>query len=246
MGRGQNGRVEDAKEFLDLKLDHLFAIGGNRCVFEHPLDPALCVKVNRKDRSPEFKWRKAVWWKRLRALDSFDENLEEERVLSTLQSRAPQLSGRLFPSCHGQVRTPYGDGLVLTLFRDQDGGISSSLERAVLENTPGVDEAVDCFAKRWIDAAIPSRQLLLHNLVLRKGCKAQELCIVDGLGSGHLLDFGQFSEEMGRKRASRLVTKLRERILAIESRRNDWSPSMKDRLQPLSEEFRRRALGLPS
>ncbi len=235
---------------IDLGLDDFFAAGGNRCCFTVPGQPGLCVKVNRVDRSPAFKKAKAPFYKRLRNLNAFDENQEECRVLAALEQFAPNAAGRLFPKCHSWVHTPYGPGLLLTLFRNADGNVSDTVEMEMVRNgiSAKLNEAVDLFKKEWRDVAIPSRQLLLHNIVINKEKDHWCLAVVDGLGSGEAFPLGKLLPGVRRKQIERRLKQFDKRLEDFESLcakglavDKGW---VRQRTEPLDHAFKVKALGL--
>jgi len=233
-----------------LDLDDFFAAGGNRCCFTYPGKPELCIKVNRVDRSPAFKKAKAPFYKKIRSLDAFDENREESKVLSELEKIEPSQAGELFPQCYGWVETPFGRGLSLTMFRDKDGEISGTLEMELLENgaSPQLNDAIERFKQKWREIAVPSRQLLLHNIIIRKDADHWRLAVIDGLGSGESVPLSKWFPKVRRKQIERRLVQLDQRLkdfqeiceqgVAIDK---GW---VRQRTQPLDCAFKLQALGL--
>ncbi len=242
--------AQDSMQTIDLSLDDFFAAGGNRCCFTVPEKTNLCVKVNRVDRSPAFKKAKAPIYKRLRSLDAFDENQEEYRVLGALETFAPEAAGRLIPKCHGWVNTPFGSGLLLTLFRNADGNVSDTVEMEMVRNgvTAELKRAVALFKEEWREVAVPSRQLLLHNIVINKDKNHWRLAVIDGLGSGEALPLGKLLPSMRRRQIERRLDQFDKRLedfnnlcakgLAVDK---GW---VRQRTEPLDNAFKLKALGL--
>ena len=87
-----------------------FARGGNRLCYIHPEHADRCIKVRRPDRSLAWRRAKKRFPKNLRPLSAFDDNLDEYRVMTQLQSHYPP---RLFDHvsrCYGMVETDMGPG----------------------------------------------------------------------------------------------------------------------------------------
>ncbi len=233
-----------------LSLDHFFAAGGNRCCFEHPDDLALCVKVNRKDRSPEVKKANAVFYKRIRPLSAFDENLEEKGVMDLLKKQFPEAVDRLIPRCYGWVETPYGRGLVLSMYRNMDGDISSSLEAELFKGgmTGELQAAIDAFVNEWRCAKIPSRQLLLHNIVVVRSLEGCRLVVIDGLGYGEVFRISQFFPALEERRVEKKLQTFLERVndfcKRCESQDENTQKWASHRADPMSVTFKKKCLGI--
>ena len=62
-----------------------FAAGGNRWCYVDPADVDRCIKVRRPDFSIEERRRSKGFPKNLKPLSSFDDNLDEFRVMRSLE-----------------------------------------------------------------------------------------------------------------------------------------------------------------
>lgn len=62
---------------IELNDSLLFAKGGRRICFVHPDDQYKCVKILSPNGNPVKRRKKAVWYKKLRPLSLFDDNLRE-------------------------------------------------------------------------------------------------------------------------------------------------------------------------
>ena len=88
---------------LQLSALEPFARGGNRLCFVHPQHPDRCIKVRRPDR-PLTKLRAQKRFpKNLRPLSSFDDNLEEFRVMKRLHDHYGDEIFTLVSRCFGFV-----------------------------------------------------------------------------------------------------------------------------------------------
>lgn len=197
--------------------DNAFAGGDSRLCFVDPLDPAWCIKVLRPDRTPARKRREQSWLKRLKPLQRFDDNLQELRVYRRLEHSIGQAAYRLVPRIDGMISTNLGPGLRSELIRDDDGSISVTLQAYLARN--GLDEhlqaALAAFNRAWQALGMPSRRLLLHNIVVQQRAgRPVRLVVVDSLGWADLLPAGYWVAPWARHRAGR---KLRYLAALIEA-----------------------------
>ena len=124
----------------------------------------------------------------------------------------------MIPQCYGFVDTDLGTGLCVEMIRDDDGAISMSLKQYLWsfgrDNT--LEALLQQFAKHWQQMGMPSRNLLLHNIVVQqKKGKPYRLVVVDGLGWPDLLPLGYFSKVFARHKAGRRVLKLEQAIAVL-------------------------------
>ena len=167
-----------------------FAVGGNRYCFEHPEDARRCVKVLRPGCGAAEKRERAPVWKRLRPESAFDENLREWRAYRRIRRDIGDEAWRHLPRCHGLVGTDIGGGvgIVTDLVRNADGTISGSLKIRLRAagNDPHFRLAVERFSRFLRDTGLPTRDLLLHNLVAREETRSGNgpfsIIMVDGFG----------------------------------------------------------------
>ncbi len=204
-----------ASQPLPLKTLQPFASGGNRLCYVHPDDPALCIKVRRPDFSLEQRRAKKGFPKTLLPLSHFDDNREEFGVMTALDRSFGEPLYRHVSRCHGFVATDMGDGLVSELIRNGDGTIAETLKKHIWDH--GFDDtcrrAVKQFCDHWRALAIPSRDLLLHNIVVQQcGDAIQRLVVIDGLGSAGPIPFQWLPRALRRGKAERKVANLYQRI----------------------------------
>ena len=206
-----------------LKNQQPFAQGGNRLCFVHPDQPERVIKVRRPDVSLEHKRKKKGFPKNLRPLSSFDDNVEELQVMESLDQLVGAQLYQCVARCYGFKDTDMGPGLVSDLIRDDGHNISHTLKQYIWDN--GFDEpcqnAVDQFAESWVQLAIPSRDLLLHNIVVQRNHDGaiQRLVVIDGLGSPNILPVSLLPMSLRRNKARRKIENMRSRISRLESER---------------------------
>lgn len=210
---------------MTLQLSDLepFARGGNRLCFVHPLHADRCVKVRRPDRPLEQLRSQKGFPKNLKPLSSFDDNLEEFQVMEKLRNRYGDPIFKLVSQCYGFEETDLGRGITSELIRDSNGPISHTLKQYLWDHgyTTPCQRVVETFCQQWIALAVPSRDLILHNIVVQ--CdelgNPLRLVIIDGLGTPNLLPDWLQPLAYRRKKARRKVLNLQQRIEELLSQR---------------------------
>ena len=201
---------------LELRNQNPFARGGNRLCFIHPQQTGRVIKVRRPDVSLEFKRSKKTFPKNLRPLSSFDDNAEELKVMESLSKLIGPELYQCVSQCYGFLETDMGPGLVSELIRDRDQKVSHTLKQYIWEH--GYDEncqkAVAEFTRLWIKLGIPSRDLLLHNIVAQRDIDGtiMRLVVIDGLGSPNLIPPSLLPTAYRQKKAARKISNMNERI----------------------------------
>ncbi len=208
---------------LQLSALEPFARGGNRLCFVHPQHPDRCIKVRRPDR-PLTKLRAQKRFpKNLRPLSSFDDNLEEFRVMKRLHDHYGDAIFTLVSRCFGFEDTDLGRGITSELIRDADGPISHTLKQYLWDHgyTEQCQQVVNRFSRLWLELAVPSRDLILHNLVVQRDSNGnlQRLVIIDGLGAPNMLPDWLQPLSYRRRKAQRKIQNLQERIEELLSQR---------------------------
>lgn len=201
---------------LTLANAQAFAQGGNRLCFVHPEHADRCIKVRRPDFTLEDLRRKKGFPKSLLPLHCFDDNREEFEVISGLAKQHGEPVFELISRCYGFEDTDLGPGLVLELVRDADGQISQTLKAQIwLEGyPPDCQAAVERFCRHWRALQIPSRDLLLHNLLVQKDRegRVQRIVAIDGLGSPNLIPFNRLPAPLRTAKVARKLANLQQRI----------------------------------
>ncbi|MAR90275.1 MAG: hypothetical protein CML06_05250 [Pseudomonadales bacterium] len=199
-----------------LKDQKPFAQGGNRLCFVQPTQPDRCIKVRRPDFSLEALRASKGFPKNLRPLASFDDNLEERRVMGQLDRRLGADIYAHVSHCYGMVDTDLGPGLVSELIRDSAGPIALSLKQMLWERglTDDLQQALDDFCSFWERSCIPSRQLLPHNIVAPRDQQGnvQRLVVIDGLGESTLLPLHWLPTRWQQRRCRNKTGQLRARV----------------------------------
>lgn len=167
-----------------------FSKGGNRFCYVSPLDPSICLKVDQPHRSPNLRRERKSFLARLRPIRYFDENAQEAIALAELHKLVAGGKHPHLPRTFGLVETDLGWAHATDLVRDEDGRISQTLEMHL--NSQGLSEeavrAIREFKKAWLRTAPVTRELLPHNLLLRRGERESRLILIDGFGRKSLAD----------------------------------------------------------
>lgn len=199
-----------------LSTEAPFARGGNRLCFVHPDFPDRVIKVRRPDFSLSALRQKKGFPKNLKPLSAFDDNIEEFRVMQDLHKRIGNSLYEHAARCYGFEITDMGKGLVSDLIRDENGKISYSLKQYLWEkgHTDSFDSAIRTFCCFWEEMAIPSRDLLLHNIVAQcnSAGEVKRLVVIDGLGNPTLIPHFLLPLSIRRVRAKRKTKDLSERL----------------------------------
>ncbi|MEM6708385.1 MAG: YrbL family protein [Pseudomonadota bacterium] len=206
--------MTDPTPRLLLTQETPFASGGNRLCFVHPQDPSICVKVAHPDVSLAEKRKRKGLKGKLKPAVAFDENRSEQRTLETLIKQIGPALHHHVPAYHGMIDTDLGLGIQVGLVRCTDGTIARTLKQRVWEDgvVPALSTALETFAAYWIQHRIPSRALLLHNLVVEERPTGLHLWVIDGLGSSDLLPLSRWSPRLAQRKAQRKIADLYERI----------------------------------
>lgn len=200
-----------------------FANGGNRLCFIHPHDRALCIKVARPNFSPAEKRSRKRFPKNLKPLSSFDDSQIEHDVLASIHNKLGDKVWTLIPRTYGMIETDLGHGIVTNLVTDADGKISLTLLQYLWEQglTPEIQHSLQDFYQQWQSLVVPSRDLLLHNIVVRQsiaehsGEKQCSPIVIDGLGWSDMIPLAKISKTLAYKKAGRKIKNMQERIISL-------------------------------
>lgn len=212
-----------------------FARGGNRLCFVHPDDPNRCIKVQRPDFTLEERRRRKGFPKNLKPLTSFDDNLQEFGEMQSLDRLYREPLYQHVSRCFGFVDTDMGPGLVSELIRDDCGNISHTLKEYIWEHghDDNCRQAVTSFAEHWLQLAVPSRDLLLHNLVAQRAADGtiKRLVIIDGIGNPSWIPIWMWPRIFRVQKARRKLLNLQQRIqILLGQRGQDKFPGYHGRL----------------
>jgi hypothetical protein len=171
--------------------------------------------VRRPDFTLEDRRRKKGFPKNLRPLSSFNDNLEEFREMEKLKQHYDERAFSHISRCYGFVETDMGMGLVSELIRNADGRVSITLKQYLWDHglTGEIEIVIENLIAFWVAELIPSRDLLLHNIVVQMdGEGPARLVVIDGLGARGILPFQLMPGGYRVRRVERRIDNFRERI----------------------------------
>lgn len=201
---------------IKLKGLEPFARGGNRLCFVDPSDPNRCIKVRRPEFTLEDLRKRKGFPHTMFPAAWLDESIKEHRILDRCQRRLGDKLNKVVAKHYGFVGTDMGQGLCSELIRNADGRISISVMEYVWENgkTDSLMSAVKQFENIWPALLIPSRDLLLHNVVAQTDHSHQivRLVVIDGLGYSGMIPFGLLPRTYKEQRAVRKINRFRTLI----------------------------------
>ena len=213
-------------------LDAAFSSGGNRLCFVDPKDPLRCIKIARPERTPEIKRAAKSFPSNMRPLSYFDENVSDMSVYEHIDTTIGNDAYKLMPKCYGYVETDLGTGLAFEMIKDTDGQISITLKQYVWQNgiTKTLEHALKEFLELWQMLGMPSRNLLLHNIVVQqdisdRGSIIQRLVVIDGLGWPDIVPLAYYIRPLARYKARRKAARVRDAIGKLLNKKavgGDW------------------------
>lgn len=204
---------------LVLKPLKPFAQGGNRLCYVHPDFADRCIKVRRPDFTLEDRRRKKGFPKNLKPLSSFDDNLEEFRVMQQFQQDYDEGLFDHISRCYGFEDSDMGKGLTSELIRDSDGRISITLKQYLWDfgYPSALQMAVADLCRHWRHYRVPSRDLLVHNVVVQREWQGEQeiirrLVVIDGLGSADIIPLAWQPERWRKNKTERKLINFHQRI----------------------------------
>ncbi len=196
------------RSVIELHDDLIFAGGGRRHCFLHPVDSGWCIKTLSERGDPAARRRSAVWYKRPRPLSMFDDNLRELESFHELEKLGEEVWEH-FPRCFGMHPTTRGRGIVTQLIRDEDGSVSQNLRDYVKEHgkTMALRAALEPFFALLRCRVVLTRDILDHNLVVRTHADELTIFMIDGFGSSDAFPFSSWSKRIGLRKVNRKIRK---------------------------------------
>jgi hypothetical protein len=201
-----------------------FAEGGNRKCFVHPDNPNRCLKVVHAGLLEKIIKNKP-WYKKLRSEDSFDDNLREEKAYGqkALQKDDPDLWKHL-AKWYGMTKTSLGMASETELIKN-DNEVAETLESYLFENgvTNEIKESIEEFHTWLRTHLVFTKNLIPHNLVLKKENDKLIIKIIDGLGSHAFFPISNYSTFFAKRYIERRIELMWSRInWDLSGRKGDW------------------------
>ena len=202
-----------------------FAEGGNRKCYINPNNPERCLKVLHKDLLDNLQ-KKSAWYKRLGNNDDLDDNLRERKAYDQKAIRSPIDSSIWdhLAKWYGMVETTLGPASETELIINE-GEISETLETYLFREglTPEIKKALSTF-EIWLRThLVLTKNIIPHNVVIKKDNGLLILKIVDGLGSKSFIPLPEYSKFFARIYVERRIELMWSRIhWDLSGRIGDW------------------------
>ena len=201
-----------------------FAEGGNRMCFVHPDNPGRCLKVVYPGLPSKIKNRKS-WYKRFRSIESFDDNLREQKAYDqkALKKDDPYLWLHL-ARWYGMTETSIGIASETELIRNGDT-IAETLETYLFREgiTEEIKASIEDFEQWLKDHLVLTKNLIPHNLVLDYQNDKIVIKIIDGLGSQAFIPLPNYSDFFAKRYINRRIELMWSRIRwDLSGRKGNW------------------------
>ena len=191
-----------------------FAEGGNRKCYINPKNPKRCLKVLHQNLLHNLQ-KNSAWYKRLGNSDQLNDNLRERNAYNQKAIRSPINSSIWdhLAKWYGMVETNLGPASETELITN-DGEIAETLEAYLFSEglTPEIKKALSTF-ESWLRAhQVLTKNIIPHNVVVKKENRVLVLKIIDGLGSKSFIPFPKYSKFFARIYVERRIKLLWSRI----------------------------------
>jgi len=209
---------------IDLSNSMPFAKGGNRACYQHPNNKNICLKVTHAGLPEKLK-KTAPWYKKYRTLDSFDDNKREELAYSQRAvSEHKLIIWDHLAKWYGFEETSIGLASATEMVLN-DGIIAETLESYLFTN--GKDEKITVALEEfenWLKKTlILTKNIIPHNIVVKKTEGKLQLKIIDGLGCSSFLPLPKISNFFAKRYVSRRVELMHSRIdWDLSGRKGSW------------------------
>ena len=210
---------------IDLNEEAAFAEGGNRKCYISPQDPDRCLKVLHKRLQEDLK-KRVPWYKRFKADNYFDDNLREEKAYGqkALNDCNDSSAWDHLARWHGMVETNLGPASETELIRNNNE-IAETLESYLFREglTVEITQAIQSFETWLRKHLVLTKNIIPHNIVLRKENDIFILKIIDGLGCKALVPLPEYSKFFARMYVERRIKLMWSRIhWDLSGRKGNW------------------------
>ena len=191
-----------------------FAEGGNRKCYINPRNPKRCLKVLHENLLENLK-KNSVWYKRLGNIEGLDDNLREEKAYKQKAISSPINSSIWdhLAKWYGMVETSLGPASETELIINE-GEIAETLEAYLFREglTPEIKSALSNF-ENWLRAhLVLTKNIIPHNIVIKKDNGLLILKIIDGLGSKSFVPLPENSKFFAKTYVERRIKLMWSRI----------------------------------
>ena len=201
---------------LMINLDGIqsFAEGGNRKCYINPTNPKRCLKVLHENLLENLK-KNSVWYKRLGNIESLDDNLREEKAYKQKAISSPINSSIWdhLAKWYGMVETSLGPASETELIINE-GEIAETLEAYLFREglTPEIKSALNNFENWLREHLVLTKNIIPHNIVIKKDNGLLILKIIDGLGSKSFVPLPEYSKFFAKTYVERRIKLMWSRI----------------------------------
>lgn len=191
-----------------------FAKGGNRRCYVSPINPKRCLKVLHENLLDKLK-ENSAWYKRLGKNAGLDDNLRERDAYNQRAISSPINSSvwNHLAKWYGMVETNLGPASETELILN-DGEIAETLETYLFREglTPEIQEALKTF-ETWLRThLVLTKNIIPHNVVIKKENGSLFLVIIDGLGCKSFIPLPKYSRFFARIYVERRIKLMWSRI----------------------------------
>jgi hypothetical protein len=202
-----------------------FAEGGNRKCYINPINTKRCLKVLHENLLENLH-KNSAWYKRLGNSDSLDDNLRERNAYNQKAIRSP-INSSIWDHLaiwYGMVETNLGPASETELITNK-GEIAETLETYLFREglTPEIKSALRNF-ENWLRThLVLTKNIIPHNIVIKKENGSLMLKIIDGLGSKSFIPLPKYSKFFARIYVERRIKLMWSRIhWDLSGRIGDW------------------------
>lgn len=202
-----------------------FAKGGNRRCYVSPINPKRCLKVLHENLLDKLK-ENLAWYKRLGNNAGLDDNLRERDAYNQRAISSPINSSvwNHLAKWYGMIETNLGPASETELILN-DGEIAETLETYLFREglTPEIQEALKTF-ETWLRThLVLTKNIIPHNVVIKKENGSLILVIIDGLGCKSFIPLPKYSRFFARIYIERRIKLMWSRIhWDLGGRIGDW------------------------
>ena len=201
-------------QMINLDGVQSFAEGGNRKCYINPTNPKRCLKVLHENLLENLK-KNSVWYKRLGNIESLDDNLREEKAYKQKAISYPINSSIWdhLAKWYGMVETSLGPASETELIINE-GEIAETLEAYLFREglTPEIKSALSNFENWLREHLVLTKNIIPHNIVIKKDNGLLILKIIDGLGSKSFVPLPEYSKFFAKTYVERRIKLMWSRI----------------------------------
>ena len=167
-----------------------------------------------------------VWYKKFRSNESFDDNLREESAYkqSAISSPLDSTIWEHLAKWHGMIDTNLGQASETELIKNDDE-IAETLENYLFREglTDEIKLAINSFEIWLRKHHVLTKNIIPHNIVLKKIDGTITLKIIDGLGCSSFIPLPKHSKYFAKRYVERRISLMWSRInWDLTGRKGDW------------------------